>query len=262
MPTEGNFNVGVPQMDPSTLAWVAAVVANGGSVSASRTTVVDALIKGLRADALFPKLDRLWLHAGENAASALTDIIADSLAVAVNTPTFTVDQGYTFDGATNYINTLFVPSVGGYAHIRDSCSVGSYTRTAPTFQLIGTFGSDTNVCQIYYNAGFVTAQTYGDSSVIGAGNPVGMYIATRTAADQQDIYQNGASFAGNNAPSAHAVSDFSFFISAINSVGTPVQYGASQIAATFIGGGMSATDAANISARINTYMAAIGASVY
>ena len=81
--------------EAETTAWVAEVVSNGGTVSAGRQTIVNDLIAGLKADGIWAKLDRLWLFAAEDQPSALTDLVGLTLATAVNSPTFTADEGYT-----------------------------------------------------------------------------------------------------------------------------------------------------------------------
>ena len=62
-------------------------------VSSTRRTLVDALIRGLKTDGVWSKLDRLWLFAAENATSALVDVKEGRLATAVSSPTFTTDRG-------------------------------------------------------------------------------------------------------------------------------------------------------------------------
>src|SRR5215475_8332903 len=96
-------------IDPATTAWVNAVVTNGGSVSNARKTLVNNLISGLKTDGVWTDLDRLWLYAGENQPSALTDLVATGLATAVNSPTFTTDNGFTgVDASTTvYIDSGF-----------------------------------------------------------------------------------------------------------------------------------------------------------
>ena len=57
-----------------TTGWIGKVYELGGTVSSTRRTLVDALISGLKSDGVWPKLDRLWLFAAENATSALVDL--------------------------------------------------------------------------------------------------------------------------------------------------------------------------------------------
>jgi hypothetical protein len=105
-------NVIGSRVDAATTAWVAAVVANGGTVSLGRQTIVDNLIVGIKSDGIWTKFDRLWLLAAENSQSALTDIKAASLATVINSPTFTADRGYKGNGAGSgtYIDSNFNPT--------------------------------------------------------------------------------------------------------------------------------------------------------
>jgi hypothetical protein len=99
--------------DPSTDAWINQVVINGGSVSNARATVVDNFIVALKNAGLFTRFDRLYLHAAENQPSALTCLVSLTLATAVNSPSFTVDRGYTGVDASNvHLDTGFNPTVG------------------------------------------------------------------------------------------------------------------------------------------------------
>ena len=114
--------------EAETTAWVAEVVSNGGTVSAGRQTIVNDLIAGLKADGVWIKLDRLWLFAAEDQPSALTDLVGLTLATAVNSPTFTADEGYTSNGVHLIHRLLTVQSRRGrsqlYAEQRHPSAVG------------------------------------------------------------------------------------------------------------------------------------------
>src|SRR5262245_4406995 len=118
-------------LDAATTAWVNAVVTNGGTVSAGRQTTVNTLITTLKSAGIWTKLDRLWLWAAENQPSALTDLVGLSLATAVNSPCFTADRGYTGNGSTSYIDTLFDPTTGT-AFNQNSCHFSVWVRTLDT----------------------------------------------------------------------------------------------------------------------------------
>src|SRR5215831_13637080 len=102
------ISVPAAAFDAATLAWVAAVVGDGGTVSATEKGYVDTLIVGLRADGLFSKLDRLWLLASENTHQAKIDIIALQSFTLTGSPTFAANAGYTGVGDTG-IDTNFIP---------------------------------------------------------------------------------------------------------------------------------------------------------
>lgn len=96
-----------------TLAWVAAV--GSSNVTTIRKTLVNNLISGLKGDAVWTKLDRLWVFAAENAASAVVDLVGHYSATVVGSPTFTTDRSYSGFSNANYLNTKYSPSTSSVA---------------------------------------------------------------------------------------------------------------------------------------------------
>jgi hypothetical protein len=115
--------------DADVLAWRDAVVANGGSVSLARLIVVDQFIFSEKAAGNWTLTDDylgLW---AENAPQALTSLKQRRLGSAVNSPVFTVDRQYAFDGSTSYIDTGFVPSIHALSMTTDSVHAEVYERS-------------------------------------------------------------------------------------------------------------------------------------
>jgi hypothetical protein len=254
--------------DAAVTYWTSAVVANGGTVSGGRSTLLYQLIDGLLSDNLWTKIDRLLLHAAENTQSALIDLVTRSVATAVNSPTFTVDRGYTFNGSTNYLDSNFNPSTAGGAYSLDSASISSYMRTVPTGSTsgtaIGTYVGGVSIGYIYnYAVGGWTYVSINDAfglqdNVV----PTPSFVTlTRTASNLRVEYKNGVSIF-SDAQASTSLPTNNYWIGALNNAGSFSNGFVGQIAATVIGGGLTATDAANLSSRINTYMTAIGANVY
>src|SRR5262245_61491807 len=131
--------------DADAQAWADQVVTNGGTVSAARLIIVSALVSGLKTDTVWSKLDRLFLHAAENEPSALTDLVVRDLATAVNTPTFTIDRGYTGDSSTNYINSNFNINTEAINLSQNSCSYGAWVRTVNAVNADMLFGINNGV---------------------------------------------------------------------------------------------------------------------
>lgn len=254
--------------DPATLAWVAAVVANGGTVSLTREGLVDDLITGLRAAGIFSKLDRLWLHAAENQPSALVDIIADVLATAVNSPTFTVDRGYTGDISTMYIDTNSAPSTLTN-FTRDSCHVLGWINNDSGGTVIG---SDDNTGvqgadRLWGgDAGSPFISVHLDESASNpaltntpGGSRLGSWIGSRTASNARALYLNGSSIASDAQTTDGGPSTNTFYILAENFGGAgPVSYSAWQVCASGCGGGLTSTEVADFHSLLRTYMTAVG----
>ena len=114
--------------DPDALAWANAVVAAGGAVSSQRLGVVAAFILAEKAAGCWALTDDYWLLWGENAVQSLVSLKQRRLATLVNSPTFTADRDYTFDGATNYINTGFIPSTHGVNYTGNVQRLSAYER--------------------------------------------------------------------------------------------------------------------------------------
>lgn len=109
-------------IDADAQLWATQVVTNGGTVSTTRLLRNSILLRCLKDAGAWATYDDLELLIAENAIQALTSIKQRRLATAVASPIFQGDRGYTFDGATNYIDTLFVPvthmAIGTPSNIR------------------------------------------------------------------------------------------------------------------------------------------------
>ena len=116
-------------IDPDALLWRDAVVANGGSVSLARLIIVSQFITAEKASGAWPLTDDYGALWAENAAQALTSLKQRRLAVATNSPVFTADRSYAFDGAASYVDTGFVPSTHAVAMSVSSTHFELYERT-------------------------------------------------------------------------------------------------------------------------------------
>jgi hypothetical protein len=256
----------VPTIDLGQAAsWKDNVVNNGGTVSAGRLTLVNNLITGLVSDGVWSKLDRLWLHAGENQPSALTDLVAFALAQTTNSPTFTIDRGYTGNG-TGYINTFFAPGTNGKNCVSGSASMGIWARTVGGEASVKVLGgtSDTGPANSefsIFNRPDLPAWEYVFPAapftlLFSAANTAG-FISMSQISTAITAYINGSSVATGTS-TVNALPATNMFVLAENSpFGTfPTT---SQVTASFWGGGLTATDMSNLYTRLQIYMTAIGA---
>jgi|SRR5215472_7775160 len=258
----------VPPFDAATIAWVNAVVTNGGTVSAGRETIVDNLIVGLKADGVFSKFDRLWLLAGENQPSGLTDIIADSLATAVNSPTFTTDRGFASNGSTSYINSGYNPSTNGVNWTLNSAHGSSWSVSTPTNGALMSFGALVGGSAPF--ADFICNFTFGGNTGLFfrlnqdapptasyTASGAGHYLGNRSGSSASQGYQNGSSL-GSDSNVSTTVPNLTAYILARNNAGTADDFCTDQLAAISFGGSLSSTDVTNFYNRLRTYMTAVG----
>jgi hypothetical protein len=256
-------------LDPATTAWAAQVVTNGGTVSAGRKTTVNNLITGLKTDGVWTKLDRLWLLAGENSQSALTDLKGLVLAIANGSPTFVTDRGYTgTDSSTTiYIDSGFNPSTAGGNYTQNSAHLSAWSNSdvasgSPGGVIIGGDGSGglpaSNIYPKYADGNaYFRINDASNSAGTTKATSTGHYIASRTGAALSGGYVNGSSFATLNQASGALVN----VPIAILGDNNPTAHGSGcghQATMASIGGGLSATDASNFYNRLRTYMTAVG----
>ena len=112
-------------------ACLTAAVATNGVRWREIATVVDDLIIGLKADGIWSKLDRLWIYAAENTASALTDLKTGALATTVSSPTFdtTNFRGYIGNGA-GYIQSGLASNFGTGNYAQNSACFFGWSNTS------------------------------------------------------------------------------------------------------------------------------------
>lgn len=115
--------------DADVLAWRDAVMANGGAVSLARLIVVDQFIFNEKTAGLWALTDDYLGFWAENPTQALTSLKQRRLATAVNSPTFTADRDYAFNGTTSYADTGFVPGSHALAMSASSMHAEVYERT-------------------------------------------------------------------------------------------------------------------------------------
>jgi hypothetical protein len=255
-----------------TSAQSAAFLARATNVtSIADKTNYDTLITGLVTDGIFSQLDVLYIFAAVDATTARLNLIQNNFnATETGTVSFSAYNGFTGDGSTGFENSGFVAASAGGNYTQNSASFGIYilsNNAGSNSVEIGASDGTNNLSDA------VTRQ--------GAGNSVfrindqganallptnatraGMYVASRTGANQHDSYKNGSSTATGTPNSFSITSLPAFYVCARNDSGTATSFSIEQASAAFIGGGLTATGALNLSTRINTYMTAYGINVY
>jgi hypothetical protein len=254
----------------SAASFFTAVTAAGGTVSAPRQVLYNNLFNSLSSTGVLPKLLRLGILAAENATSAKVDLITNTQVTIIATPTFTVDQGYA-SAVGNYVDTNGVPPVSSQDTL--GFGVGMLTARVAGADVVA-IGSTQSVggSGLYIEttgAPGVTLYSPNTSSIFAGGlswtqtNTKGFWHANRSGPAANAIYRNGVSIGTNTVASATPL-PYSFILGAYRNVdnATIYAYDTGIISAWFMGTSLTATDAANLSTAINTYMTAIGSPLY
>lgn len=252
-----------PSYDATALAYfTAAGVTTEPYLSAINTFIVDG-----KASGWWDKMDRIWLLANEDATAALMCLKSLSVATAVNTPTFTAGQGYTFNGSSNYINTGFDRTTGGQVYAQNSANFGMYIRSTVSetsnVDPIGTVNGTslaTMECGFPTGADFYSNVNNADALGLNAATSgrVGLWQFSRTGSAAVEAFKNGASLDTGTMTSTTLTSGAFFIGARREAAGTPGRLWAGQASMAFMGDGFNSTQAAAFDTAVDTLKAAIG----
>ena len=166
--------------------------------SAGQQVKQNQLVLDLKAGGIWSKLDTFRVYATDGSASfALIDWKRLALCTAVNSPTFTTNQGYQGNGTSSYIDTGFNPNttVGANNYKKDNASIGAWVFTSGANGLCGANNSanvsirNTNSGQHRINSGNVTTSV--DLSGVGLKN------GNRTSSLNWTFFNNLTSTSGS-----------------------------------------------------------------
>lgn len=103
--------------------------------SSAQQVKQNKLIVDLKAGGVWNKLDTLRVYATDGSSNfALIDWKRLSLCTAVNSPTFTTNQGFTSNGTSSYLDVNFTPSINSVNASQNNLSIGfwEYSTTSGT----------------------------------------------------------------------------------------------------------------------------------
>lgn len=263
-PAASPFGAGI---DADALLWSDAVVANGGTVSANRLVVVSAFVAAEKASGAWALTDDYWGLWGENAPQALTSLKQRSLATVVNSPPFTVDRDYTFNGTTQYLNTGFIPSSHGINCTGGTMRIGTYERTDvdTATASANTLDSSTVNLSISNRIG-ANVRARINSAVTEVALTVadgrGLKTASRNGSGAVlQFYDRGVRLADGATSAVTTTPTRAIYIGAANSSGTPTTFRAVSMGFAVVGGPLSDAQEAAQYANVQAWATAVGAQV-
>lgn len=227
---------------------------------ATRKGHIDTCIRALKTAGVWAKLDGLWNIWAHDEQGGQRNWVQDAYNLTpVNSPTFTVDRGYTGNGTNAYIETNFSRTAGGTNFSRNSASFSGWSRTelaaSSSRYLIGNSTaaemfirprSGSNNLEVRPNtnlAGLIVAST----------SSVGHFSVNRSGASAAELYRDGVQVdTSTDASAALSASEFWFLRSS-------TFHSAYQIGFAHIGGSLTSAEQTALYDAVNAYRAAIGA---
>jgi len=256
--------VALAPADPATANWMNTVVSKGGTVSTARQQQIDFLVKNLKADGVWPQLDRLWIFDAENAQQETTDLVVTASATNVGAG-FMANVGFT-SGASSYVNSNFNPlSALAPNFTRNGASLGVWIAAAPSggsgFFAGQLTGSGTNPWRIYIdvNDGQTGISWFGINDANGTAStfkastlPYGLFVVDRVGATNSQAWLNGIEMQFSSNPS---VAPFSSPITFGQANGSP---GMGTMSIGFIGGDLTQAQHKALYTHLRTFLTGIG----
>lgn len=166
-----------------------------------RQILINNFVSALIAADIWNSLDRLWVMAAVNEQSAQLDWKSPATVgralLPINAPVFQTDRGYTGNGTTSTISTLYTPSVDGVTYTQDDASFWVWSRTAGAVSIAdaGNVTGFRNLIQLQNSGSTIVSRvntSVGAAVQTGAGiTGIGLFGATRRSIADQRNWQNG-----------------------------------------------------------------------
>lgn len=262
-------NAALAGLTPEVLAWEAAVVTNGGAVSVARRLIVNQFILAEKSDGTWSQTDDYWALWGESAAQSLTSLKQRRLATAVNSPTFTTDRGYDFNGTTQYLNTGFVPSTHAVAMTGTNLRIAVYERTnvSANVTAAGCYINDDSSLVSRPRSGGVS-YGYVNSQYIPytlpAADSRGYTVFSRNGAGAAESagYKNGAAIVQvSSGTFGSSLANIAVYAGCRNNSGTPFNFRACYLGFVAVGASLLAAQEIAQYNNVQAFATAVGAQV-
>jgi len=255
--------------DADLSAWAAAVVTNGGTVSAARAAIVGQFIAAEKASGAWALTDDYWALWAESATQGLTSLKQRRLATVTAAPTFTTDRGYDFNGTSNFISTGFIPSSHAVALTGTNQRLAVYERAnvSGNTNAAGCQTTSSSRMEIRPRNGTAAAgllnSTTAPTFTLGASDSRGYTVVSRAGGSTtMSAFKNGVQLTdATGLTVGTSLPTHSLYIGANNNAGTAASFRAASVGFAAIGAPLSAAQELAQYEAIQAFATAVGANV-
>jgi hypothetical protein len=228
--------------------------------SNARAAAYDTLIGALVAGGVWAQLDVAYDLAGNDTPTKLTNLVSASFtATAVNSPTFTPNQGVAGNGTSSYLNTNYDPSTATN-FTRNSAHIAAWNMTsrgAIGKYLCGRYSGTSEILLAPHFTGPATYCRLNEGTAAFADTVSnGFFVASRTTSTLDTGYLNGASF-GTKTNATVAMVSGNIFICGSNNAGAVFLPTTDQVAFFSAGGGLTSTQVTAYYNAVHAYLQAV-----
>jgi hypothetical protein len=233
--------------------------------SAGQQVKQNKLLVDLKDAGVWSKLDSFAVFATDgNSNFALIDWKRLSQYTAVNSPTFTTNQGFNGNGSSSYLNTNYNPTVNAVKFLQNNASFGVWRRILDTtvgggsgemglYQSTPLVVTRMSVSRGYNLSGFNDDSGGGDPS--SSINSTGLISMNRVNSTTYNFYDNGV-LHQQITKSTTGLPNLNFYIFGHNFNGSFIQPNKSQFSMVYVGENLT-NEQSNFTSIFDTYLTSL-----
>jgi hypothetical protein len=232
--------------------------------SSGQRTKQNQLLRDLKSAGIWNSLDVFYIFAtdGSSDFATLNWKAPSSFQITkVNSPTFTANEGFDFDGTTQYLNTNWIPGTNGVNYTQNNAGIGFYVNDNVASNTRADIGASNNADgltnSIFINVRNATdtlAYTINDNNTgtVGITDSRGFHHIKRTASNARALYKNGVSIQTSSQVSVSLVT-VAIYIGASNGNGTATRFSPREISMFFAGSSLNGLESSFYTAWNNYF---------
>lgn len=260
----------IPPTTPDDSNFIAAVIANGGTLTSNQQGYITTFFNSLKSGGLWDKIlasHMLFLGSANASKFNIKNSLNTDAAFRITwhgTGTF-ASNGWASDGSTGYGDLHFNPSV---AASQDALGFGAYVRggsTGSTIYFIGNYDgtSITNQIGVDVSSGMVGGVNSALAGIAAqtVSSPTRLIYANRNTSGFVNYYRDGTNVAVK-AQTSNTPFNGNLYLGCFNFNGTPSFFFGNTITMDFItDGSLSDADEAALNTIVNTFLTSWGINI-
>lgn len=236
--------------------------------SVAQRTKQNQLVLDLKGYGIWTLLDVFYNFAtdGDSDFATLNWKAPSSYQVTkVNSPTFTNNQGFDFNGTTQYLNTNWAPGTNGINYTQNSASIGLWINDGGVNLNRIDIGCSNNADgitnSVVINSSDAAVQLNtrindNTTHTIAIASSLGLSMAQRRASNDKRSWKNGAQVGTTQTTASTTPPTVNLFLGASNGNGTATLFASREISMVFAGASLSGSES-NLYTAWNTYFTSL-----
>jgi hypothetical protein len=256
--------------DADATAYLAAVVAAGGTVTPTITTATNTLFTDLKAEGIYSDLKAMYPVVGATAASFAINAIGNTAFNLTFNGTFTFSSsGFNSTSSTSYASTNYVPLT---EHPGGTMSLGLFANSninpaATDTYMMGVYSAQDRFLSWDFRNGDRSSGKYLQNNdttmVITPGNPFGFaQLSSDGTTKYFSINRNGTEYAVSAAKDGTTLPDLEIYLCNLNVLGAPYTLQQGRACFAYMGNYLTPAKMTAFATIVNAFQTALGRNTY